>query len=140
MADREDTVRSIGELGLSHDLAARPAGINGVHGGLAAQSPFLCHARRLLRSPGASFLALHNWRVILPNRRVRTRTHGGVTGKASDRIPMAFMGFELRELPAQDVGENQRRDDGGIGFDDEFRRVFTPSLPQVIFSFGTAPE
>jgi hypothetical protein len=28
----------------------------------------------------ASFLALHDRRSILPNRRVRTRTHGGVTG------------------------------------------------------------
>jgi hypothetical protein len=81
-------------------------------GPLAAQphrSPFLCHARRLLRSLGTSFLALHNWRVILPNRRVRTRTHGGVTGKASDRLPMsipwpAFLpgdaGFKARSTSA----------------------------------------
>jgi hypothetical protein len=34
--------------------------------------------------------ALHNWRVILPSRRVRTRTHGGVTGKASDRLPLSI--------------------------------------------------
>ena len=25
-----------------------------------------------------------------PNRRVRTRTHGGVTGKAGDRLPMSI--------------------------------------------------
>jgi len=27
----------------------------------------------------------------LPNRRVRTRTHGGVTGKASDPLPMSIL-------------------------------------------------
>src|ERR1700739_447124 len=73
-------------------MTSRPArqGISGDHGGPAAQKPFLCHARRLLRSLGTSFLMLHNCRVILPNRRVRTRTHGGVTGKASDRLPMSI--------------------------------------------------
>jgi hypothetical protein len=35
---------------------------------------------------------LHTRRLILPNRRVRTRTHGGVTGKASDRLPMSIAG------------------------------------------------
>ena len=79
-----------GSLALSHDLAARTAGAS-VRGSMAAKphrSPFLRHARRLLRSLGTSFLVLHNWRVILPNRRVRTRTHGGVTG--SDRLPMSI--------------------------------------------------
>ena len=79
------------ELGLSHDLAARTAGAS--VGSMAAQphrSSFLCHARRFLRSLGTSLLALHTRRLILPSRRVRTRTHGGVTGKASDRLPMSI--------------------------------------------------
>jgi len=29
-----------------------------------------------------------------PNRRVRTRTHGGVTGAAGDRLPMSIPGRE----------------------------------------------
>jgi hypothetical protein len=42
--------------------------------------------RRHTHSP----TALHSRRFILTNRRVRTRTHGCVTGKASDRIPMSI--------------------------------------------------
>ena len=34
--------------------------------------------------------AVHTRGLILPNRRVRTRTHGGVTGKANDRLPMSI--------------------------------------------------
>ena len=37
-----------------------------------------------------------------PNRRVRTRTHGGVTGTAGDRLPMSMpgrqAGIEGREI------------------------------------------
>ena len=48
------------------------------------------YARRIGCPPLISYAALHFRRLILTNRRVRTRTHGGVTGKASDRIPMSF--------------------------------------------------
>jgi hypothetical protein len=41
---------------------------------------------------------LHARRLILPNRRVRTRTHGGVTGKASDRLPMSMCAVRVRQF------------------------------------------
>ena len=68
---------------------------------LPHRSPFLCYARRLLRPLGTSFLALHTGRLILPNRRVRTRAHGGVTGKASDRQPMSIPWPALETRVAQ---------------------------------------
>ena len=54
-------------------------------------------------------------------------------------FPAASRQGHAHQLLAQDIGENERCHDGGVGLDDELRRV-TPSFPHVIFSFGTAPE
>jgi hypothetical protein len=64
----------------------------GVPGGSAAQKPSLIHTRRLLRPLGTSLLTQHARCLFLANRRVRTRTHGGVAGKASDRLHMSIVG------------------------------------------------
>ena len=53
---------------------------------------------------------------------------------------MSLIPFAPFALPAENFGENQRRNNCRVGFDDEFRRRRRRSLPQVIFSFGTAPE
>ena len=45
---------------------------------------------KLLRTPGSLSVTLHARRTILANRRARTRTHGGGTGKASDRLHMSI--------------------------------------------------
>jgi hypothetical protein len=43
-------------------------------------------------------LVFLRWSVSFnsPNRRVRTRTHGGVTGKAGDSLPMSIMLDKLK--------------------------------------------
>jgi RNA-directed DNA polymerase len=77
------------QLGLTHDLAARTAGHQWGPWRLS-RTQALSYAIHLLRELGTSSVTLHTRRLILPNRRVRTRTHGGVTGKASDRLPMSI--------------------------------------------------
>jgi transposase len=65
-------------------------GLSGDRGGLAEHrlSPMPCHP---LISTAWDFLCCIALPALDPrNRRVRTRTHGGVTGKASDRIPMSI--------------------------------------------------
>ena len=76
--------------GVSKDLAAKTAG--SAHGPWRlSNSPALNIAL-----PNAYFAALGliplvvNLRLNSPNRRVRTRMHGGVTGKASDSLPMSI--------------------------------------------------
>jgi hypothetical protein len=78
------------QLGLSHDLAARTA-VHQWEPWRLSRTQALSYAMpHLLRRLGTSSFALHPRRLTLPNRRVRTRTHGGVTGKASDRLPMSI--------------------------------------------------
>ena len=76
--------------GVGRALAAKTAG--SLHGPWRlANSPTLSIAL-----PNAYFASLGLPRLVggrhlnPPNRRVRTRTHGGVTGKAGDRLPMSI--------------------------------------------------
>ena len=54
-------------------------------GGSAAKKPYLSCPP--LTPIAWDFLPLWCNPALTTNRRVRTRTHGGVTGKASDRLP-----------------------------------------------------
>jgi hypothetical protein len=63
---------------------------------LAAKTAGSAHGPwRLANSPALAF-ALPN-AYFDPNRRIRTRTYGGVTEKAGDGIPMSIGGPESRE-------------------------------------------
>src|ERR1700722_11388633 len=42
--------------------------------------------------------------LIPPNRRVRTRTHGGVTGKACESLPMSIL-IPLQSIPTVFVSD-----------------------------------
>ena len=59
--------------------------------GSFSRSPALSFA---LPTPTSTRSAFHIWRsgrlLNQPNRRVRTRTHGGVTGKAREGLPMSI--------------------------------------------------
>ena len=51
--------------------------------------------KRLLHRAGLAFVGGQPNSITKPNRRVRTRTHGGVTGKAREGLPM-WMGIRWR--------------------------------------------
>jgi hypothetical protein len=73
-------------------MTSRPVrqGISGVLGGSAAQKPSRMPCLPLT-SIAWDFLPYAAHPVRNPtDRRVRTRKHGGVTGKASDRPPMSI--------------------------------------------------
>ena len=56
---------------------------------------------RLPSSPAWVFPVWRPGRTLnQPNRRVRTRTHGGVTGKAREGSPMSILDRKSWEVPA----------------------------------------
>ena len=78
--------------GLGMDLAAITAGSSRSHWCMST-SPGMNSAfpKNLLLRTRTYLLGGPLLRLTLPNRRVRTRTHGGVTGKAREGLPMSSM-------------------------------------------------
>jgi len=76
---------------VNRNLAAKAAG--SAHGpwNLSRAQPSASRCQ----TPTSTRSVFRHWRhggsLNQPNRRVRTRTHGGVTGKAGDRLPMSII-------------------------------------------------